>query len=211
MENKIKNLFDAIYEKPGENPWTNKEPPKELVELIESGKIKPCKVLDVGCGEGYNSIYLASKGFDVTGIDFSEKAIQLAKNNSKEAGLDCKFLKMDWRELIKLDQKFDFVFEWRFFHEILEEKEREEYTKIVHSLLNQGGKYLSTSFSMKVKYWGTEKIRINPLVMIPLYLASQEDLEKLFIKHFKILEKREIILVSRGTGEVPYNYFFMEK
>ena len=76
-----KENFEKVYERPGA-AWTREEPPEELKELVESGKIKPCKVIDIGCGEGFYSIYLASKGFDVLGIDISENAIKYAKENT---------------------------------------------------------------------------------------------------------------------------------
>jgi hypothetical protein len=41
---KDKKIFEKIYGKGA--VWTESESPKELVELIETGKIKPCKVLD---------------------------------------------------------------------------------------------------------------------------------------------------------------------
>jgi len=82
---KDKEIFEKIYKKRA--VWTESEPPKELVESIETGKIKPCRVLDVGCGEGFYAIYLASKGFDVTGIDISRNAIKLARAKSPRYSL----------------------------------------------------------------------------------------------------------------------------
>ena len=76
-----KEMFDRIYEHGA--IWTEENPPKELIELIETEKIKSCKVLDIGCGEGFYSIYLASKGFDVTGVDISEIATNKARENAK--------------------------------------------------------------------------------------------------------------------------------
>ena len=99
----VKEDFEKAYEKPGMAVWTNKEPLKELVELVESGKVKPCKVIDIGCGEGYYSIYLAKKGFDVLGIDISEKAIEYAKQNAKQAGVNIRFIAMDLFDLPKLN------------------------------------------------------------------------------------------------------------
>ena len=42
-------------------------------------------ILDVGCGPGITSRYLISKGLDVTGVDFSEEFISIAKKENREA------------------------------------------------------------------------------------------------------------------------------
>jgi len=42
------------------------------------------RILDCGCGRGRHSIYLAEKGFDVTGIDLSEKNIQSVKDSERK-------------------------------------------------------------------------------------------------------------------------------
>ena len=51
-----------------EIPWNIETAPDALVELVESGRVKPCKTIDLGCGTGNYAIYLASMGFDVTGM-----------------------------------------------------------------------------------------------------------------------------------------------
>jgi len=59
------------------------EPEIELVRLVSTlKKMNIVNVLDVGCGTGRNSIYLAQQGFRVYGIDISKMAIQIAKKNS---------------------------------------------------------------------------------------------------------------------------------
>ena len=47
MENYIEE-----YKTPCSVPWTREEPPKYLIKLLEKKIIKPCKAIDVGCGEG---------------------------------------------------------------------------------------------------------------------------------------------------------------
>jgi len=42
-----------------EIPWNFETPPDVLVELVDSGKVKPCKIIDLGCGAGNSAIYLA--------------------------------------------------------------------------------------------------------------------------------------------------------
>ncbi|MBI5350027.1 MAG: methyltransferase domain-containing protein [Chloroflexi bacterium] len=52
---------------------------RELVEVVESGRIQPCKAIDLGCGTASNAIFLAQHGFEVTGTDFSPAAITLCQ------------------------------------------------------------------------------------------------------------------------------------
>ena len=47
-----------------EIPWNIETSPKALVDLIENGKVKPCKAIDFGCGIGNYAIYLTSIGFE---------------------------------------------------------------------------------------------------------------------------------------------------
>ena len=51
-------------------------------DVVDAAKIiKPCKVLDLGCGQGRNSLYLSLKGYDVTSWDHNEKQHCLLKRN----------------------------------------------------------------------------------------------------------------------------------
>jgi len=122
----MREQFERLYEKQGEAPWTFEHPVEEIVVLFEKGEIEG-KVLEIGCGEGHNAIYLASKGLDVTAIDFSENALNHARQHAKKAGVECNFLAKDYRNLESINDKFDFIFDWRFFHELIEENDRNRY------------------------------------------------------------------------------------
>jgi 2-polyprenyl-3-methyl-5-hydroxy-6-metoxy-1,4-benzoquinol methylase len=51
-------------------PWERSDPPPELIALVEGEDASPAgKALDLGCGAGAQSVYLATKGWDVTGVD----------------------------------------------------------------------------------------------------------------------------------------------
>ncbi|MCL7383583.1 MAG: hypothetical protein LZ167_05905 [Thaumarchaeota archaeon] len=52
------NVWDLAY-LTGLTPWESDTPPSELTELIEKNIIKPCRVIDIGCGTGTTVVYLA--------------------------------------------------------------------------------------------------------------------------------------------------------
>ncbi len=209
-----KEMFEEIYEEGA--VWTESEPPKELVKLIESEKIKPCKVLDVGCGEGFYAIYLASKGFDVTGIDISENAIKLAKGNAAKHNVKIKFMSLDVADLDEINNKFDFVLEWAILHHIPPEQ-RNKYLENIKRILNEKGKYLSICFNNQNPDFGAKgkDLRIIPEgAKMPagtkLYYSSFEEMKQLFESHFRIIEAK-LITMTAGKKEHIGNYFFMEK
>ncbi|MEI7426328.1 MAG: methyltransferase domain-containing protein [Candidatus Moraniibacteriota bacterium] len=69
--------WDKVYAgNHNEIPWNFEEAPVWFQEIIQSGWVKPGKTLDVGCGLGNYANYLSSNGFDVLGVDFSQKAIE---------------------------------------------------------------------------------------------------------------------------------------
>lgn len=214
-----KEALERVYEKPGA-VWTSTTPPEELVELVDSGKIKPCKVLDVGCGEGFYSIYLAKKGFEVTGIDLSENAIKLAKQNAENEGFKINFVAMDIADIEKLNKKFDFILEWAILHHISHEK-RKKYIENLSKLLNKNGKCLSVSFNINDRKAGKgEKSKevtgdqkrpegLTRPVGATLYFSSLEELKELFKDFFKIIESK--VYEKPGIGGTnTWNYFFME-
>jgi 2-polyprenyl-3-methyl-5-hydroxy-6-metoxy-1,4-benzoquinol methylase len=141
--------MDKIYRnmRHKEIPWNIEEPPKALVELVESEKVKPCKTIDLGCGTGNYAVYLASKGFDVTGVDISSAAIKIAKENAEKKGVKCNFLVADvLGDLDEIEETFDFAYDWELLHHIFPEK-RKKYIENVYGILNPRGSYLSVCFS----------------------------------------------------------------
>ena len=113
---------DEIYRKVPleEIPWNIETPPDAIVQLIETGKVNPCRALDIGCGAGNYAIYLTGKGFDVTGIDISPKAIELARKNAAEKKVECNFIVADLLgDLLDIVNKpFDFAYDWEVMHHV---------------------------------------------------------------------------------------------
>jgi len=74
------------------------------------GDVKGRIVLDLACGEGYNTRILARKGAKVTGIDFSEKLIELARREEKKEKLGICYHVLDATDLKEFSNNhFDLV------------------------------------------------------------------------------------------------------
>jgi len=193
-----------------EIPWNIETPPDVLVELVKSGKVKPCKTIDLGCGTGNYAIYLASIGLEVTGIDVSPTAIKIAKENAKKKGVKCNFLVTDvLGNLDEVNETFDFAYDWELLHHIFPEQ-RKKYVENVYRILNPKGKYLSVCFSEKDReFGGSGKYRQTQLGTI-LYFSSEDELRALFEPYFNIKESKTIEIRGKPAPHLA-NYAFMEK
>jgi len=204
--------MDRIYKKiPLEEiPWNIETPPDALIELVDSGKVKPCKTIDLGCGTGNYAIYLASKGFDVTGIDISPAAINIAKENAKKKGVKERFLVADvLGDLDEVRETFDFAYDWELLHHIFPEK-RKKYVENVYKILNPGGKYLSVCFSEKdPEFGGSGKYRETRLGTL-LYFSSEDELRDLFKPYFNIKELKTIEVTAKSAYHLAC-YAFIER
>jgi ubiquinone/menaquinone biosynthesis C-methylase UbiE len=78
-----------------------------ILELI--GDVRGKKVLDVGCGTGFYSLWLSEKGAKVLGIDSSKEMIKTAKEKASKKKLDTEFLIGDMATLRMDDDVFDVV------------------------------------------------------------------------------------------------------
>ena len=76
--------------------------------VAEVADLPPAKVLDVGCGEGGDAVWLARRGWDVTALDVSTVALQRAQAHAREAGVDVHWLHSGLVEA-DLDAGFDLV------------------------------------------------------------------------------------------------------
>jgi ubiquinone/menaquinone biosynthesis C-methylase UbiE len=154
------------------------------------------KALDICCGAGSNAVYLAKKGFTVTGIDISSKAIEYAKEKAEKANVKVKLMVQNFLELPFKDEEFDFVFDMGCFHHV-EVDDRNIFIKVVRRVLKKGGSYLLVCFSYKNgPAWNH---------------FTKKQIIQLFADYFEIKEIRHI---SSLEGDGYRRYFYstlMEK
>jgi SAM-dependent methyltransferase len=125
-------------------PW-ELGPRPELVELVGTGRLTPCRALDLGCGTGANAVFLARNGFEVTGVDFSRVALEKAANLAASAGLKVQFVEDDLTALRRPLGTFDLLVDYGSLDD-LSLAHRDRYVDNVVPLAAAGARFLLWCF-----------------------------------------------------------------
>jgi cyclopropane fatty-acyl-phospholipid synthase-like methyltransferase len=129
--------------KSGDTPWDVGQPDFNLIEVVTKKPIPGCKVLDIGCGTGDNSIWLARNGFQIIGTDTSQMALKKAKEKSSKANVECDFKLVDFIKNKIEGAPFGFVFDRGCFHSFSSENDRRRFAKNVATHLEKSGLWLT--------------------------------------------------------------------
>ena len=119
----------------GYAPWDRwrGKPLKRLRELFEGPEaLRPGRVLDLGCGMGQATIYLAQLGWKATGIDAVERALRVARRRAAGCGVNVEFVNGDVTHLDRagIVGPFDLFLDLGCFH-ILSDQERQSYSESI--------------------------------------------------------------------------------
>jgi SAM-dependent methyltransferase len=125
----------------GNLPWDTGQPSSELQRAINRNQIQPCRALELGCGTGTNSVWLAEQGFEVTGIDLAPLAVEQAKKRASAAGVKAHFAVADVLNLPNLDGLFAFFFDRGCYHAVRRDAP-DQYAPAVARQLVSGGRGL---------------------------------------------------------------------
>ena len=125
----------------GDTPWDTGLPCAELVKVLDEYAIPPGRVCEFGCGTGTDSVYLASRGFDVTGIDFSATALAAAEERRAAAGVKVRFMQANVLQLPDLGAPFPFMYDRGCFH-VVRQIDEAGIVAAYQRLLAPGGRLL---------------------------------------------------------------------
>jgi 2-polyprenyl-3-methyl-5-hydroxy-6-metoxy-1,4-benzoquinol methylase len=140
----VEIYFDRVYARPVSGDPArdgfNSAPSTFLIEATK--KLKPGIALDVGMGQGRNAVYLAQQGWDVTGFDISQKALDAADLNAEKAGVHIKTIKSSYDKFDFGKEKWDLIvliFAWAPVSD-------PEFVTRLHTSLRRGGKIVFEHF-----------------------------------------------------------------
>lgn len=140
-------------------PW-EMGPRQELVELVEGGRIAPCKAIDLGCGTGSNAIFLAQRAFEVTGVDFAASAIEKAQARARATGVAVTFVVDDLTHLRHVTGQFDLLVDYGAFDD-LPPAARNRYVANVLPLTHPGSQFLLWCFEWPLRWWERVLLRLS--------------------------------------------------
>ena len=112
--------YDKLYRDSADSggpPWVIGGPQPALAAVLDEGVRGP-KVLDVGCGTGDLAIALARRGLEVTAVDISRVAIDMARAKAACEGLTVHFEVQDATDLSLPSAPFDSVFDSGLLHSL---------------------------------------------------------------------------------------------
>lgn len=189
--------WEKVY-KEGNAHWTEDLQPSKFAqdfaqELIDK---KKKSILEIGCGNGRDSILFALAGLTVTSIDIVPEAIEIAKENMKKAGVDVDFQTGNVEKLIFDNNSFDSVFTLSVLHSTNTGKSVPEIFRI---LKNKGLLFIHL-YSNVEKIDGTkdEFININEYIdllkknkfkLLDIYTTTEDEFDEVGEKHLVIVAK----------------------
>lgn len=139
MSEEYYKAYDERYKQVHKNDtlWFSPVPTLEVSDIISDHKItKEDKILDLGCGEGRDAIYLLKEGYDLTALDYSLEAIRKCQEICDDKYKN-KFRQFDIMK-DSLNEKFDFIYSIGVLQMFIEEEHRKKFYEFIRNHLKDG-------------------------------------------------------------------------
>jgi SAM-dependent methyltransferase len=133
--------------------WQRPTPPADLIALVEGPTaLAPGRALDIGCGTGTDTTYLATRGWNVTAIDMVPKALAAARRNATAAGVAPRFIEGDVTRMHELGagDGYTLLLDFGCFHTLPEDRRPAYVTSVSHAAA-QGATLLLYGFGRPPK------------------------------------------------------------
>lgn len=172
------------------------EPSQMCLKLVElMPPIKPLKVLDIGCGEGKDAVFLARCGYQVSAFDITDAGIEKTKRLADKAGVFVEVFKANIQDF-RLEQDVDILYSSGVFHYILPELR----TEIIENYRQHTSKGGLNAFNVFVE---------KPFIDVPPEKENRYPWKsgELFTMYYDWLfeECREVVFDCNSSG-IPHKH-----
>ncbi|HAE36378.1 MAG: methyltransferase type 11 [Candidatus Nomurabacteria bacterium GW2011_GWF2_35_66] len=196
------NIWDREYKNPkfvtgGDEPQADTLRFLKFLKKEKKYQVLDKVVLDLGCGTGRNSNYLAEMGNSVIGIEISKTAINLAKNRAKDLGVEVDYRLSDMGDRYDIeDNSVDIILDVTSSNS-LNEHGREIYLNEMNRILKTGGYIFIRALCKDGNKNVKNLLKASPGKEYDTYIIkdigltervfSRDDFIKMYSKYFKIL------------------------
>ncbi len=133
--------WDGFYaDRARECPFFVEWPDENLVRCFDEGPLSPGRILELGCGNGRNALYMAGKGCSVDAVDFSQSALDWARERTSKAGLTVNYICESMFRTEIAPESYDIVYDAGCFHHLPPHR-RKDYVELVEKALKPGGSF----------------------------------------------------------------------
>ncbi|MEU2510349.1 methyltransferase domain-containing protein [Streptomyces sp. NPDC007863] len=136
--------YRTVYEN-GAELWESEEPNASLLQLMkERPEVFSQRIIDLGCGEGRDSLYLLSQGHDVVSVDVSHSALSRARERATAANLNPSgFMERDIIYLRGFEEgSFELAMNMGCLHMLVDDTQRARHIARVFEILRPGGHFV---------------------------------------------------------------------
>lgn len=185
----------------GFTPWDGHSLDRGLRNLVESdaGLVSSSKTaLDLGCGTGDNSIYLAQNGWRVTGIDFAPRALRIARAKAQAGKVSVRFVCADIAQLgaAGLDAPFALVADSSCLHG-MSDQDRMVYVRQVNAVTAPGSRLLI--------------VAIAPGALFGVRGIDESEIKRLFAPGWELITAGDEPTYLPANGGQPVRHYLLAR
>lgn len=146
------------------------------------------RAIDIACGLGHNSIWLARQGWTVDGVDVSSAGLNLARQSAEQAGCNANWLQADLDDWSPVPDSYDLAIVFRFL-------DRETVPRIINAGLRSGGWLIYETFA------AGQLDRPDSHIRNPAFTLAPGELPALF-RDFDVLDYQDNTLANRTVQQL---------
>lgn len=193
--------FDEFYSLP--HTYFSQDHSGGMEECLKKYNVPPCTAIDIGAGEGRNSLYLASLGFNVYAIEPSEVGAKKILQRAKDCGVEISVLNIDILTASKTLSNIDFAVALTSL-EHMDYDYLLEAVREIKRILKPSGYIYAMVFTEDDPGYKKDLPNASECALFIKHYFKKGELKELF-SDFEILEYSEYMKIDETHGPVHYH------